>query len=237
MNNARKHSLSSPTCSEQSAKAEDKMEIDIAEPSKAHSPERMPRSSSAEQLQPSADSDMPDPPTTKDTAMMNDQHTADVEPDSIQQTLDSQPKNISTPSLPSLVPDPANEPPPQSGINSIPNEKPRDMHLQMPPPPHNPFAGASNLSTGTPTSTTMTQSPATMTGAPSYLSSPSVTAAVTPSPAKKKMSLSDYTKRNKAKDVEMKTERDSSPVVPPIQASEGLKEATAEAVEDDVRMS
>ena len=44
-----------------------------------------------------------------------------------------------------------------------------------------------------------TQSPATLT-APTPIFSPSVTAAVTPSPAKKKMSLSDYTKARKAKD-------------------------------------
>ncbi|KAK3051298.1 SET domain-containing protein 3 [Extremus antarcticus] len=130
------------------------------------------------------------------------------------------------------------------------NNRPPDMHLQMPPPSANPFAHAPPLSASSPTRpglvTGFTQSPAALI-TPS-LFSPSVTAAVTPSPAKKKMSLSDYTKRisrAKDKEVEARHERDSSPasvasgpVVPPLQASESMKErAGSAAVEDcDVRM-
>lgn len=74
-----------------------------------------------------------------------------------------------------------------------------DMHLTMPPPP--------NAATSPPL---LTQSPAILTPGVSNipLFSPSVTAAVNPSPARKKLSLSDYTKRNK-----VQQNRDISPAV------------------------
>ncbi|KAF2161871.1 hypothetical protein M409DRAFT_69413 [Zasmidium cellare ATCC 36951] len=123
-----------------------------------------------------------------------------------------------------------------------------DMHLQMPPPPANPFSQAVQpLSAGSPTTTTnnVVQSPATL-GTPSIFS-PSVSAAVAPSPAKKKLSLSDYTRRKaKDKDVETSKERDSSPastnsgpVVPPLRPSSSAEARAAEggsAIDEDVKM-
>lgn len=128
-------------------------------------------------------------------------------------------------------------------------QKPTDMHLQMPPPPSNPFAGPpSSLSAGTPNGITgtMIQSPASLV-ASGPMFSPAVTAAVNPSPARKKLSLSDYTKRSKAKDKDFdaRTDRESSPasvasgpIVPPLQAS-ASEARTAEdgsAIDEDVRM-
>ncbi|KAK4498873.1 hypothetical protein PRZ48_009383 [Zasmidium cellare] len=123
-----------------------------------------------------------------------------------------------------------------------------DMHLQMPPPPANPFGNAVQpLSAGSPTTTTngVVQSPATL-GTPSIFS-PSVNAAVAPSPAKKKLSLSDYTRRKaKDKDVETSKERESSPastnsgpVVPPLRPSSSAEARAAEggsAIDEDVKM-
>nr|OQO23543.1 hypothetical protein B0A51_10931 [Rachicladosporium sp. CCFEE 5018] len=92
----------------------------------------------------------------------------------------------------------------------MPPSKPHDMHLIMPPPQSNPFAAADSAQT--PLSTTATPnvlntgiaaSPAShgpLSGAPIF--SPSVVASVNPSPARKKLSLSDYTRRTKAKDKE-----------------------------------
>lgn len=123
-----------------------------------------------------------------------------------------------------------------------------DMHISMPPPPSNPFAGSSALTSGN----SITMTPNSITGSalattpasalpPSLLSQASNAA----SPMKKKMSLSDYTKRSKAKDkenVETKTERESSPasvasgpIVPPLQA-QGNEQSAAEQAVDDVSM-
>jgi hypothetical protein len=158
----------------------------------------------------------------------------------------SLPKEPSAPPWPSQLAHSAQEP----LVPLLHNSMPHDMHLQMPPPPANPFSGTASLSAGSPTpaslSGAMTQSPAAM-GGPTWPFSPSVAAAVTPSPAKKKLSLSDYTKRTKAKDkeVETKTERDSSPasvasgpVVPPLQASEAARAAAegSSAIEEDINM-
>jgi len=100
------------------------------------------------------------------------------------------------------------------------------------------------LSAGTPNSFTGTiaQSSASL-AAPVF--SPAVTAAVTPSPARKKLSLSDYTKRSKAKDKDHESkDRESSPasvasgpIVPLLQASVSEAGRAGEsAVEEDVRM-
>ncbi|KXL44660.1 hypothetical protein M433DRAFT_809 [Acidomyces richmondensis BFW] len=91
--------------------------------------------------------------------------------------------------------------------------KPVEMHLQMPPPASNfvhvpgvPSAGTPNGVAGA-----IIQSPASfIVSAPLFSSS--VNAVAAPSPARKKMSLSDYTKRSKAKDKDHETkERESSP--------------------------
>ncbi|KAI4721169.1 hypothetical protein E4T48_02564 [Aureobasidium sp. EXF-10727] len=102
------------------------------------------------------------------------------------------------PGIPSHPPmDPPPPPWPQKDAPSIgevhpasPEFKPAhpEMHLTMPP--------SLNSATSPPL---LTQSPSTMTPGLSNipLFSPSVSAAVNPSPARKKLSLSDYTKRNK----------------------------------------
>ncbi|KAK4548368.1 hypothetical protein LTR36_010239 [Oleoguttula mirabilis] len=128
------------------------------------------------------------------------------------------------------------------------HHKPLEMHVHMPPPSLNPFAGPSMLSAGSPNNATgsFAQSPASlMVSAPMF--SPSVAAAVAASPARKKLSLSDYTRRSKAihKD-EPRGDRDSSPasvasgpIVPPLQpsAAEAAKAGeSSSAVEDDVKM-
>lgn len=123
--------------------------------------------------------------------------------------------------------------------------KPNDMHLQMPPPPTNPF-GPAYSSTPTTATNNVVQSPAVI-SQPSIFS-PSVSAAVAPSPAKKKLSLSDYTRR-KAKDKDSetsKTERESSPastnsatIVPPLRPSSSADARAAEggsAIDEDVKM-
>ena len=130
-------------------------------------------------------------------------------------------------------------------------QKPPEMHIQMPPPPANPFAGApptsSNESPNNLTGPVM-QSPMTL-SASTPIFSPSVTAAVTASPARKKMSLSDYTKQKKAKVQEtsetVKADRESSPVSATAEApilhptaSELAKvmESGSAIAEDDIKM-
>ncbi|KAF2774272.1 hypothetical protein EJ03DRAFT_346892 [Teratosphaeria nubilosa] len=86
------------------------------------------------------------------------------------------------------------------GPATLPSSKPPEMHLQMPPPPKE-FSASSAIVTGdTPKALggPVVQSPASLTGA--SLLPPSVNSAVTP--ARKKLSLSDYTRRSKAKDKE-----------------------------------
>ncbi|KAK5127803.1 hypothetical protein LTR85_004919 [Meristemomyces frigidus] len=156
---------------------------------------------------------------------------------------------------------PMDPPAPPWGFKTSPNvsdapaspvqqHKSVDMHVAMPPPTVHLLAGSSpTLSAGSPNSITgaYAQSPASlMASAPLF--SPSVTAAVAASPARKKLSLSDYTKRSKAihKDHEPRGDRDSSPasvasgpIVPPLQASASEAAKAAEnssAVEDDVKM-
>ena len=133
-------------------------------------------------------------------------------------------------------------------------QKPPTMHLQMPPPPSNPFSGpqSASLSADTPNSITgsLLLSPASVTGPGSAaFLSPAVNAAVTPSPAKKKLSLSEYSKRSKLKEKEneaSKAERESSPastasgpVVQPPQLSSSDMTKAAEggtAIVEDVHM-
>lgn len=117
-----------------------------------------------------------------------------------------------------------------------------EMHIQMPPP-----TLSTTLSAGSPNSITgsIAQSPASlMASGPIF--SPAVNAAVVPSPARKKLSLSDYTRRSKAKDNqhEPRYDRDSSPAsvasgpsVPPLQSTMSeVARAGSAAVEEDVPM-
>ncbi|GAB7364823.1 hypothetical protein MBLNU230_g5617t1 [Neophaeotheca triangularis] len=128
------------------------------------------------------------------------------------------------------------------------------LHMPMPPPSANPFAPPTlNHQASSTSSSAVVQSPAplsisTSTAPPVF--SPSVTAAVNPSPARKKLSLSDYTKRSKAKDHTHDgasgphTIRDSSPAsasglaVPLLNrsrdGSEGAASVTSQAVEDEI---
>lgn len=128
---------------------------------------------------------------------------------------------------------------PEAGEES---SKQPDLHIAMPPPPSNPFSQPI-LANGP-----AAQSPGSFTTGPMF--SPAVTAAVSPSPARKKLSLSDYTRRSKAKDKEPdgKADRESSPastasggaaVVPVVQPSSSGEAAAAEggsAIDDDVKM-
>lgn len=127
--------------------------------------------------------------------------------------------------------------------------RPPEMHIDMPPPSVNPFnaAATSSAASNTPgmLGATMAQSPASM--GPNATFSPSVVAAVSPAPQKKKMSLSDYTRRKaKTQDSESKTERESSPAsvssgpaAPVLQPSSSTEARAAEggsAIEEDVKM-
>ena len=127
------------------------------------------------------------------------------------------------------------------------SHKSPNMHLQMPPPQANPFAAAASAPSSNITGSAIAQSPASLQPAPLF--SPAVTAAVHPSPARKKMSLSDYTKRAKKTTTtaseshpsESGKERESSPasvasgpaVIIPSMPVQGSSQAIAE---EDVRM-
>ncbi|PSN69304.1 hypothetical protein BS50DRAFT_619938 [Corynespora cassiicola Philippines] len=90
---------------------------------------------------------------------------------------------------------------PTSASPSEPSEKPVDLHAEMPPKPDltNPTASTNSVVTpGSVSSVVITgaaaQSPVNAGSAPSPFS-PAVTNAVNPGPARKKLSLSDYTSR------------------------------------------
>jgi hypothetical protein len=108
------------------------------------------------------------------------------------------------------------------------------LHIDMPPPNANAVSTAAG---------SLAQSPAAVGTAPVF--SPAVTAAVSPSPARKKLSLSDYTRRSKAKDKDCdgKADRESSPASvasgPVLQPSSSTEAAAAEggsAIDEDVKM-
>jgi hypothetical protein len=127
-----------------------------------------------------------------------------------------------------------------------------EMRVSMPPPPTNPFAATPQSSNGALTNT-IVQSPATL--APGSSSgpvfSPSVTAAVASGPTRKKLSLSDYTRRKKEQPSDSKPDRESSPAsvtsgptsaaaAPSLQASaseiKSAQESGSAVVEEDVKM-
>ena len=128
-----------------------------------------------------------------------------------------------------------------SAASEQPSAKPGNMRLDMPPPGLNSIGSSSSVfSAGTPT---IAQSPASLT--PGSIFPPSVAAAVAPSPAKKKLSLSDYTRRKAKKEDSDVGHRESSPssvasgpVVPPLQPSSSTEARAAEgnAIEEDVKM-
>lgn len=108
------------------------------------------------------------------------------------------------------------------------------LHIDMPPPNANLASnGAGSL----------VQSPAGLGSASVF--SPAVTAAVSPSPARKKLSLSDYTRRSKAKDRDHdgKGDRESSPastasgpVLLPSTSTEAAAAEGGSAIDEDVKM-
>ncbi|KAF2725727.1 hypothetical protein K431DRAFT_317205 [Polychaeton citri CBS 116435] len=165
-----------------------------------------------------------------------------------------------------IVSSPASEAPPAVDVtippsplvhkpSQSPTSEKLEMHIDMPPPSNNAFATAAFV-TGAGSNAAQSPAPMVTTTAPPLLS-PAVTASVNPGPARKKLSLSDYTKRSKAKDREFvngdsaKSERESSPasvvsatagngpVVPPLRPSSSEARKLSEgsnAVEEDVKM-
>ncbi|KAF2485301.1 hypothetical protein BDY17DRAFT_247433, partial [Neohortaea acidophila] len=236
LNNARANGPQALAEAERQIKEDEKMELDSVasqQPVKSASPAR-------DELEP-----------TTEQAEAQDVEMKDVN------VKDSQPTDTETASAPSTLsaPPPASEPLAPSALH---HQRPPDMHLQMPPPPTNPFSTSAPSSAISTTATTpftnannnatILQSPLVMTPgatAPIFpLFSPSVTAAVNPSPAKKKLSLSDYTRRTKAtkdggKDGgagglgEVKSERESSPASSVVEAP-GTAPSSATTVEPPV---
>ena len=286
VNNVRRNGAGAVAEAERSVKEEGKMDVDQpAQPSPKPAsldlsndrmePEPTPRphtpeDTSMNDTEAEEQSSPPPQVESNETQDATEQATAPISPD----VTTHLPTNPPAPPWLSQLSDSAQETPTSPQEH---HHKPPGMHLQMPPPPANPFAGppsaaASGLSTATPTSLTgsaMAHSPLSLTGSGSGsgpLFSPAVTAAVAPSPAKKKMSLSDYTKRkvkDKAGNEAKGGERESSPasgsgsgsgaVVPPLQGAAhasssppdggrgattaGEKESSEAVVEDDdVRM-
>lgn len=102
--------------------------------------------------------------------------------------------------------------------------KPVDLHVQLPPSEFtNPTASTNSAVTpGSVSGTVIAQSPIGMPSAPSPFS-PSVTSAVTPGPARKKLSLSDYTSR-RAKLAQ--THSTGSNATPPLGQSQSIGSPT-----------
>jgi hypothetical protein len=133
-----------------------------------------------------------------------------------------------------------------------PSESP-DMRLSMPPPAANPLAATQQHATNATSSSSIVQSPAALApaGAIGPIFSPSVTAAVAPGPTRKKLSLSDYTRRKKEQPSDSKPDRESSPAsvasgptsgaaVPALQVSSSeiktAQESGSAVVDEDVKM-
>lgn len=124
-------------------------------------------------------------------------------------------------------PQPENsDPAPMTDHVSDASLKPPEMHVTMPPP----FTTATSLEQAS----SVAESPVSLASMP--MLSPAVSASLNPSPARKKLSLSDYTKRNKASKPEA---RDTSPsAIPPLVPSASEAEKIGEAVvEEDVKMT
>lgn len=193
-------------------------------------------------------------PQTKDVEMQdagdaNGQHQHVQLPNGKSPSLDHPPSLPVNPPAPPWPSQPSHTSKPPDP-HEQPLHKSPEMHISMPPPPSNPF-GPSNAQ---PTSTSLTMTPTSIAGTPASALPPALIhqtssqSAAAASPMKKKMSLSDYTKRNKAKDKEnveaVKSERESSPasvvsaggggVVPPLKTTGGI--GGESAVVEDVGM-
>lgn len=219
------------------ANADNQMELDIKPNEKLTSPSPIPISDAAKVPEaeaappassPKDDVEMEDPPVEQAEATLPEVDAPNQEV--VPKKEDHTPSSSPPPSQPSE--DPARQqrsseapesdqgPPPDrpQPASSADESKPSDMHLSMPPPPANPFATTQQSSTGgAASSSAISQSPAAAqgpSGTPGSIFSPSVNAAVAPQ-QRKKLSLSDYTKRSKAKeqplDNNSKPDRESSP--------------------------
>ena len=258
LNNSKRRAPPSTTVSPMAARSESAMDVDRSP--EAHSPPAQETEdgsksehSDAEPICASA--------TDKDTEMADagfDEHVAPIDSPATERHESPHEKvrvnNSASPHPPMEPPPPpwpdkASSPVKHDSAPTVHIHKPTDMHLQMPPPSANPFSMLSHSqssSSDTPSAFTaaIAQSPLSLTSAATSFS-PAVMAAVTPSPARKKLSLSDYTKRNKATK-EKEVERESSPasvasgpVVPPLPTSLSEAErvkAGGSAVEEDVKM-
>lgn len=243
-----KSTLSSPAASARPVKMEVDSHVAVV-PGPSPSPVQEP---AAQQLVEKAQSEMPDAPAENEETNhveMEDVPQPEGKAPSPRPSADAPSEEASDPSKSSPPAEPPAPPWPQKvpsaeAETSVP-PKAGDMHLEMPPPATNPFTQpAPPLSSGS-ASNPVVQSPATL--GPNSIFSPSVTAAVTPSPVRKKLSLSDYTRRKaKDKDNEAKAERESSPasttsgpVVPPLQPSSSSEAKAAQegsAIDEDVKM-
>lgn len=218
---------------------------------------------------------MPSSTPPKDDVEMNDQPTEDTytiatatnEPHPGTPPLDDQTATSTSPrvSRPSAEPPShqrsseapeSDQAPPPDQTQPAPRadtSKSPEMHVSMPPPSANPFAAAAQQPSSTGSGGVIVQSPATLGpgGAAGPIFSPSVTAAVAPGPTRKKLSLSDYTRRKKEQPSDSKPDRESSPAsvtsgptsaaaVPTLQASSseirGAQESGSAIVEEDVKM-
>jgi hypothetical protein len=183
------------------------------------------------------------PSPTKELAAPSSPRDSRLPPDpSADQRSSEEPESDQGP-----PPDEAHDMPPADASKSP------EMRMSMPPPPTNPFAAAPQSSNGATTGSTIVQSPATIGpgGASGPVFSPSVNAAVASGPTRKKLSLSDYTRRKKEQPSDSKPDRESSPasvtsgptsaaVVPSLQASasevKNAQESGSAVVDDDVKM-
>ncbi|KAK3683057.1 SET domain-containing protein 3 [Vermiconidia calcicola] len=249
LNNARRRGPAAGAVSDKPARADDEMDIDQSALENSPSPQVRPIEEPEPQhkSQESADAETDDTDSDEPAALP-------VHIESAEDHVEHKQTSTASDATSDLHVDTPVPPWPSQAAHSPHGEqhlwshahKPPEMHIHMPPPSVSPFSGLDRHTSSLTGSGTVTQSPATLT-APTTIFSPSVTAAVTPSPAKKKLSLSDYTKRTKAthKDFEPKTDRESSPasvasgpiapLVPSSSDAARMAESTS-AIEDDVRM-
>ncbi|KAK5108024.1 hypothetical protein LTR62_008859 [Meristemomyces frigidus] len=172
------------------------------------------------------------------------------------------PHMLSEPSAPPWAKDASTEHSNQMYHNAI--HKPQDVHLQMPPPPVHPSNGATSPqqrssppnahSNGLGIADSLSHSPASLLStANTFLPAPTAASMPTPSPMRKKMSLSEYRQRKNNKDPgqprdgEGEPKRDSSPasvasgptsIAPMLARSDETTGGAnhSQAIEDDVVM-
>jgi hypothetical protein len=252
-----------------------KMDVDASSSADAqrmpsiHSPEDAPKpdaNTASSTIPPNDDVDMSEHhPADGTESIIADENTArhDTPPPTLKEShADSSSPNHSQPPAHSLAESTSHEapesdqaPPPDLSPptrSTEPSESP-DMRISMPPPPASPFAATQQHVTNATLNNGIVQSPAALgpAGAAGPIFSPSVTAAVATGPTRKKLSLSDYTRRKKEQPSDSKPDRESSPasvasgptsaaVVPSLQASsseiKSAQESGSAVVDDDVKM-